>query len=224
MRPGDRLSLIREPENTYDQNAVAVKHDGHHLGYVPARHHWVAEAIDEEHKLLSCGVTRIEEEGWFFRRASFVGIQISINDDEGVADTPEAAVLAAHTAEQSRRIKKARELCIDGLRVLAYMAMADDVVTSEEVNIEASYIETAGLGWRRSRCGTDRRDARSVPRACRDNARAFACGQYRCSRSRTFKLVLDAVLQLASMGGDPKGVQTVALERLSNAGKVKGWI
>ena len=35
MRVGDALSLVREPHNAYDGNAVRVEWRGHKLGYVP---------------------------------------------------------------------------------------------------------------------------------------------------------------------------------------------
>src|SRR5262245_30696122 len=81
LRQGDRLDLVPEPKNKYDADAVAVHHNGHHLGYVPARHSWVSEAIAEGQR-LACAVSRIETEGWLFRRASFVGLQISVSDRE----------------------------------------------------------------------------------------------------------------------------------------------
>ena len=37
LRTGDRLDLVPEPENPHDEYAVAVRHDGRHLGYIPAR-------------------------------------------------------------------------------------------------------------------------------------------------------------------------------------------
>jgi hypothetical protein len=35
MRIGDALTLVREPANAYDSNAVRVEWRGHKLGYVP---------------------------------------------------------------------------------------------------------------------------------------------------------------------------------------------
>ena len=35
LRPGEPLQLEREPDNTYDSNAVRVQWRGHKLGYVP---------------------------------------------------------------------------------------------------------------------------------------------------------------------------------------------
>ncbi|MSQ71830.1 MAG: HIRAN protein [Betaproteobacteria bacterium] len=37
MKSGDALSLVREPDNAYDANAVRVEWQGHKLGYVPRR-------------------------------------------------------------------------------------------------------------------------------------------------------------------------------------------
>jgi hypothetical protein len=37
LRPGDRLELVREPENPHDPNAVRVEWRGVRLGYVPRR-------------------------------------------------------------------------------------------------------------------------------------------------------------------------------------------
>lgn len=37
LKPGDRLELVREPDNPYDANAVRVEWRGIKLGYVPRR-------------------------------------------------------------------------------------------------------------------------------------------------------------------------------------------
>src|SRR5437870_9087933 len=37
LRVGDRLELVREPDNPHDPNAIAVAWRGHMLGYVPRR-------------------------------------------------------------------------------------------------------------------------------------------------------------------------------------------
>jgi hypothetical protein len=37
MKPGDRLTLVREPGNAHDANAVRLEWQGHMLGYVPRR-------------------------------------------------------------------------------------------------------------------------------------------------------------------------------------------
>lgn len=37
MKRGDRLTLVREPSNPHDANAVRIEWQGHMLGYVPRR-------------------------------------------------------------------------------------------------------------------------------------------------------------------------------------------
>lgn len=37
MKAGDRLELVREPQNPYDAGAIRVEWRGHQLGYVPQR-------------------------------------------------------------------------------------------------------------------------------------------------------------------------------------------
>jgi hypothetical protein len=35
LRPGDRLRLVREPDNRHDPNAIAVYSETMHIGYIP---------------------------------------------------------------------------------------------------------------------------------------------------------------------------------------------
>ena len=47
IRPGDRLTLEREPGNRHDRNAVRVDWNGQQIGYVPrAENRAVARALD----------------------------------------------------------------------------------------------------------------------------------------------------------------------------------
>ena len=47
MKVGDRLTLVREPANPHDGNAVRVEWRGHKLGYVPRRENQaVAQHLD----------------------------------------------------------------------------------------------------------------------------------------------------------------------------------
>lgn len=47
MKVGDRLELVREPDNPYDANAIRVDWHGRKLGYVPRRDNFaVARQID----------------------------------------------------------------------------------------------------------------------------------------------------------------------------------
>lgn len=53
VRPGDRLRLEPEPDNVHDDGAVALYHHRFKLGYAPARHHWVGQALLEGDRLLA---------------------------------------------------------------------------------------------------------------------------------------------------------------------------
>jgi hypothetical protein len=47
IKPGEALELVREFEHPRNRRAVAYYHRGIHLGYVPKRHRWVADALDD---------------------------------------------------------------------------------------------------------------------------------------------------------------------------------
>ena len=52
IRPGDRLTLTREPNNRHDRNAIRVDWKGQQLGYVPrTENRAVAHAMDAGEKL-----------------------------------------------------------------------------------------------------------------------------------------------------------------------------
>jgi hypothetical protein len=54
LRVGDRLDLSREPDNSYDSNAVSVWWRGRKLGYVPRRDNAaLAWGIDRGESLLA---------------------------------------------------------------------------------------------------------------------------------------------------------------------------
>lgn len=49
MRPGDALALVREPNNRFDQRAVACHYLGVHVGFIPMKlNAGVSKALDEE--------------------------------------------------------------------------------------------------------------------------------------------------------------------------------
>lgn len=61
MKIGDRLDLIREPENKYDTRAVRVERRGKKLGYVPRRENAdIARLMDSGSK-LEARITRLTE-------------------------------------------------------------------------------------------------------------------------------------------------------------------
>lgn len=139
LKVGSGLELIPEPDNPHDDHAVAVKHKGHHLGYIPARHSWIGDALIDEGAVLGCDAGQIETVGWLFRRANFVGLRVTIMNER----QPTKANTASSRPEDVSRRKleeKARDACLDGLRVLDYIAPPDHSFSSE-MNIEASYVE-----------------------------------------------------------------------------------
>src|SRR5262245_50854743 len=52
MKVGDALTLVREPANPHDSNAVRVEWNGHQLGYVPrAENEAIARQMDRGNRL-----------------------------------------------------------------------------------------------------------------------------------------------------------------------------
>lgn len=76
---GDSIELVREVVDDNDRHAVAFRHRGVHIGYVPRRHHWVAHAMDDGRRLVAI-VEKIKVGGIFRRRAKFVRIRIAVLD------------------------------------------------------------------------------------------------------------------------------------------------
>jgi hypothetical protein len=68
IRPGDRLTLTREPGNRHDRNAVRVDWNGQQIGYVPrAENRAVARALDEGEP-LEARVARLRDDPNPWRR------------------------------------------------------------------------------------------------------------------------------------------------------------
>lgn len=68
IRRGDRLTLVREPENRHDQRAIRVEWNGRPLGYLPrAENRAVAKALDEGER-LEARVSRLREDPNPWRR------------------------------------------------------------------------------------------------------------------------------------------------------------
>lgn len=71
IRPGDRLTLVREPRNRHDRNAVRVDWNGNPLGYVPrAENRSVARALDAG-EALEARVLRLNDDPDPWRRVEF---------------------------------------------------------------------------------------------------------------------------------------------------------
>ena len=64
----DMLLVRREPDNPYDDKAVAIylRDPDYKLGYLPQKHHWVADALDEGSEVLAL-IKEIRREGLFPR-------------------------------------------------------------------------------------------------------------------------------------------------------------
>ncbi len=68
MGVGDRLELVREPENLHDPLAVALRWRGEPIGYVPRRvNAQIAQLLDAGEPLL-CQITRIDEQADLWER------------------------------------------------------------------------------------------------------------------------------------------------------------
>jgi hypothetical protein len=80
LGPGEALVLVRERPEAGDEHAVSYRHRDVHLGYVPRRHHWIADAIDDGLRLLA--IVETVKTGWVSRqRAKFVGTRIIVLGD-----------------------------------------------------------------------------------------------------------------------------------------------
>ena len=71
MAVGDRLDLIREPDNRHDTRAIRVEWRGHKLGYVPrAENRAVAAAMDQGDRLVA-RISKLTEHANPWRRVEF---------------------------------------------------------------------------------------------------------------------------------------------------------
>lgn len=73
---GDFLVAKREPDNPYYNKAVAIytRDPYEKLGYLPQKHHWVADAMDEGTPILVT-ITDVRKEG-FFSKKYYVDLDI----------------------------------------------------------------------------------------------------------------------------------------------------
>lgn len=61
LKVGDRLTLVREPENRHDRNAIRVEWRGHRLGYVPRRENGSVAAAMDAGDRLSARIARLTD-------------------------------------------------------------------------------------------------------------------------------------------------------------------
>jgi hypothetical protein len=85
IHPGEALELVRGPADSSDGRAVAYHHRGVLLGYVPRRHCWIAQALDDGLRLTAIA-EKIKIGGIFRRRAKFVNTRIIVLDERPYND------------------------------------------------------------------------------------------------------------------------------------------
>lgn len=61
MKVGDRLELVREPDNPYDANAIGVEWRGRKLGYLPRRENAAVARQLDRGVPLEARITRLRE-------------------------------------------------------------------------------------------------------------------------------------------------------------------
>ncbi len=71
MKVGDRLDLIREPENRHDTRAVRVEWRGQKLGYVPRRENADIARLMDKGSSLEARITRLTESRDPWQRVRF---------------------------------------------------------------------------------------------------------------------------------------------------------
>lgn len=122
-------------------------------------------------------------------------------------------------------VHRARRDCIAGLRVLAYIALADDARTEEERNVEISYIES-----RLAMCSY--RHDPALTEALMDVSRALAVPPGSFTRAikeivmdrAHFDLVLASAELLTDIDGTLDNIETKAIGTLRQAGVKAGWL
>ncbi|MCM1035510.1 MAG: HIRAN domain-containing protein [Paludibacter sp.] len=64
MQPGDKLTMIREDENKYDHEAIALFYGELHVGYIPKRFNsQPAMLMDFGYaEILECVITSVDKE------------------------------------------------------------------------------------------------------------------------------------------------------------------
>src|SRR5215469_6674995 len=74
---GEALEFVREHTDSKSDHAVSYYHRAAHLGYVPKKHHWIAEALDDGLRLTAI-VENLKVGRFFRRRAKFDGTRIIV--------------------------------------------------------------------------------------------------------------------------------------------------
>jgi hypothetical protein len=181
------------------------------------RHFWIGEALIDEDAVLGCNVDKIETVGWLFPRASFVGLRVTIIKDRGATKTKALPSIRVEDGMRHKLEQKARDACLDGLRVLDYIAPPNQCFSSD-MNIEASYIEArlAMSGFEHDPALVDTLIGVAQGLIIRRPAFIRAVNVI-AGHDEHYKLVCEAAKQLAEMSG-PNQFQSEALNRLLAVG------
>lgn len=244
LAEGSHLKMLPEPGNAFDSKAVALHHNGRHLGYIPQRHSWVGRAIAEG-KELQCTVVEVEIAGggiFSKRRAEHVETRISVISDENpqaiatkaaakqqVYEQKAADKRARMAAKQFLRDRKAledraRKCCADGLRVLAYLTTVDGRRSPEEHNIEISVIESRLIA-----SGFERDP--SILSMLAEQTAALSVTKNSLTRSvkalesdeAYFRLIYDAAMIIANFDGEIDTAESSVIQRLEKVRSEKNW-
>lgn len=71
IRIGDRLALIREPDNRHDANAIRVEWNGRQLGYVPRAENRVLAAAMDRGEAVEARVSALKKHRNPWQRVEF---------------------------------------------------------------------------------------------------------------------------------------------------------
>jgi len=127
-------------------------------------------------------------------------------------------------ALRRQRARGLRHDCVAGLRILRYLAMADGVVTVEELNVIASYIEArfALLHVEHDAELTAHLLAGATTITVTPKSLEIAVNAVAKDRDY-FNVVLDCALVLVEVEGDVSALALHVLETLAAAGTTAGW-
>lgn len=196
LSEGDDVKLRREPDNKYDENAVAIYSPRGKIGYIPAKHaFWVARAIDSG-KLVRVTVREISLRGWIAKRAEFVYLTI----ETGSISSPPALAKDEQEFEEEKLFVE--RLASDGICVLRFIALASAVPSEIERKILSEYV-CERVGKEMLRAGgravlafvTSAMDA-TIPRA-----RAQAAARKIAANDDHVELLLKSILALVKADG-----------------------
>jgi tellurite resistance protein len=129
----------------------------------------------------------------------------------------------AALAARKQLMHRVRHTCIDGLKVLAHIALIDGVATEEERNIELSYVESrlAMAGFDHNGEIVDAMADVAFALAVPPNSYSRSCNRVASDQAH-FDLVLSIAITLAGIDGRIDEGESKALRRLLRAGIKKG--